>query len=283
MKSQKSKSVIFFGGKFISEEEAMLPVFSDGALYGWGAFESMRFIKGKSVYLKEHLERLAQTCRLLNINIGYSAAKLKQAVAQTVKESALDDLYLRISIWRLEGKKSKLLIRALKYKAPAQGTYSRGFSCIVSESAQSSGSILGRVKSANYLLQQLAYAQALKKGCDEAILLNNSGYIAEASRSNIFMVKNGALFTPALECGCLDGITRRCLIGLALKEDIPLNQGNFTLQNLYDCDEAFLTNSLIGIMPIDSVEGVRIGRRQEKDSLMRLLMKKYAALLKSGN
>lgn len=277
------KEIVFCRGKFISAEEAVLPAFSDGALYGWGAFESMRFIKGKSAYLNEHLARLAQTCRLLNTNTGYSPVKLKQAISQVVKKSALDDIYLRISVWRIQGKKAELIIRALKYKAPAQGKYNRGFSCIVSELTQNSGSILTRVKSANYLLQQLAYAQALKKGCDEAIILNNNGYIAEASHSNIFMVKNGMLFTPALECGCLDGITRKCIMDLASKEEIPLNQGNFTLQNLYEADEAFLTNSLIGIMPVESVEGIKIGKCQEKDSLMRLLMKKYGVLLKSGN
>jgi branched-subunit amino acid aminotransferase/4-amino-4-deoxychorismate lyase len=123
--------------------------------------------------------------------------------------------------------------------------------------------------------------EAKNKSFDEAIILNNRGFIAEGSRSNIFLVKDNRIFTPALECGCLDGITRRVIFDLAQKHNLKIQGGNFTPQDLRESDEAFLSNSLIGVMPAVSVDKYPIGKGRV-GRITKFFMSKYHLLLKNG-
>jgi len=135
------------------------------------------------------------------------------------------------------------------------------------------------LKTTNRIFYDLSLKEARDKGFDEAIILNSRGIIAEASRSNIFWVKDKELFTPGLECGCLDGITRKAVFDLAKKYNFKIYTGNFTLQDLYTCDEAFLTNSLWGIMPLAVIEKETIGKGK-CGKLTRFFIEKYNSLLK---
>lgn len=119
---------------------------------------------------------------------------------------------------------------------------------------QSSGSLFSRVKSTNRLLYEISFQQAKQKGFDEAIILNERGYITEASRSNVFFAKDNNLFTPSLDCGCLEGVTRKIIFEQAKKHKINISEGKFTLFDLYEADEAFLSNSLMGVMPLAQAE-----------------------------
>jgi len=274
------KETIFFNGKFISAQEAKVSVFSPGLLYGWGLFETMRSYNHRILYLEAHLRRIRESCRLLQIKFNYPADKLKKAIKEAVKLNALKDACVRLNIWKNAEGKTDICITAKRYNPPSVKKYKQGFSCQVCGLRQNENSFLSRIKSTNYLFPQLAYLEAKKKGFDEAIILNNAGYLAEASRANLFMVKNNELFTPSLGCGCLDGITRRVVGDLAKKNALRLREGNFTLQNLYAADEAFLTNSLMGIMPLKAVEHIPLGKGRE---ITRLLSSKYNLLLKNGS
>lgn len=274
------KGVIFLNGKFVSEEEARISALSPALLYGWGLFETMRSYNDKIIYLDAHLKRIRESSKLLQIKFNYAPQKIKKAVKELVKLNGLQDACVRLSVYKSADNKTDVSIVARKYKSLPEAKYKQGFSCMVPGLRQNENSSLARVKSTNYLFYQLAYLEAENKGFDEAIILNNAGYIAEASRANLFMVKNNELFTPALECGCLEGITRKVILGLARRNNIEVSEGKFNLQNLYEADEAFLTNSLMGIMPVKSVENLRIGKgRDITDSLA----KKYKLLLKNGS
>ena len=149
----------------------------------------------------------------------------------------------------------------------------------VSPLRQNEDSFLCRIKTANRLLYELTYIQAKKKGFDGSVILNSSGYIAEGTRSNIFFVKDDALFTPSLSCGCLDGVTRRVVFSLAKKYKIQVYEGNFILRDLLEAEEAFLTNSLVGIMPVASVDNKSIGKAKCR-KLTESLIKRYNCLLR---
>jgi branched-subunit amino acid aminotransferase/4-amino-4-deoxychorismate lyase len=242
----------------------------------------MRSRKGKIVYLSEHIQRLKRSAGLLGLAIPLSEQKIREQVRLLVGMNKLDDAYVRLTIWKNSEKRSDIFLRARKYKSLPKSKYARGFSCMVSPLRQNEGSFLSQIKSTNYLFSLIAHTQSVKSGFDQAIILNNQGFVCEASRANIFLVKSKEIFTPGLESGCLDGITRQAVLDIAKKEGIACNQVNFTLQDLYNADEAFLTNSLIGIMPVNSVEGIKIALPRGTDSIVALLIKRYDKLLKNA-
>ncbi len=283
MRNKEEKEIVFLNQRFIPREAARLPVATPGFLYGWGLFESMRSCNGKIVYFDEHVVRLKRACVLLHIKCPYTPERLKEIIRKTVEINGHKDAYLRLTLWKSE-EGTDILVTAKKYKPYSFGVYNRGFHACISSFRQHGNSFLTELKSVNYLLYRLAYAQAIKRGFDEAVILNHRGYIAEASRSNLFFIKDKELFTPSLECGCLGGITRKVIFDLAKKYNIKAYEGNFSIPDLYASEEAFLTNSLMGIMPLASIEGRRISRGARAYKLTRFFMEKYKYLfLRNGS
>ena len=278
MQNSKFKKIIFFNDKFIPEEETKISALSPGFLYGWGLFETMRSYHNKIVYFNSHLKRIKDSCKLIDIKFPYSLAKLKEIIKRTVRINDIQDVYVRLTLWKSDSG-TDILVMTRKYQPCSLQKYKSGLRTCIYSLRQNENSFLARLKTTNYIFYQLAYKEAKKRIFDEAIILNNRGYITEGSRSNIFLVKGEALFTPALECGCLDGITRRVIFDLAKKYHIPVYTGNFTLQDLYESDEAFLTNSLTGVMPLASLERKPIGKDKCR-KLTRFFIEKYTYLLR---
>jgi len=272
------QGIIFLNGKFIPGEQARLPILTPGFLYGWGLFETMRAYNNRIVYFDKHLERLKKSARLLNIRCPYPPAELKDIIQRIVKINGLKDAYVRLTLWKCE-EGTDILVAVKKYQPYSSQEYKNGFRACISPFRQNEDSFLAQLKTTNYLLYRLAYTKAREKGFDEAIILNHKGYIAETSRSNLFFIKDKELFTPSLECSCLDGITRRVVFDLAKKYNIKAYEGNFSISDLYACDEVFLTNSLVGIMPLVSVEERRIGLGRSQYKLTRFFREKYKSLL----
>ncbi|MFA4889066.1 MAG: aminotransferase class IV [Candidatus Omnitrophota bacterium] len=230
-----------------------------------GVFETMRVYNGRIVYFAQHLKRLKASACLLGLKFP---AQLKSAVKEKVKSHCHRDLRMRVVVYQAKGK-TGFSISARKYKPFTECKYKTGFSVYLSGLKQDKNSIFARIKSTRRALYEAAYKQARKKGFDEALILNQDGVICEASRSNIFLVKDNALWTPALACGCLPGITRKVIFDLARVSGIKVKPSRLNLADLDQAEEAFLTNSLIGVMPIKNKCG--------KISL--LLQKKYNSLL----
>lgn len=268
------KVIVFLNGKFILPEKAKISIFDPGFLYGWGLFETMRSRSNKIVYLSQHMDRIKNSCGLVKMRLPYPADKLKAVIKKAVKLCGAKDAYVRLTLWKSEPKTGILLV-VRRYKFYSSRKYKQGFRACVSRFRQNEGSLLARLKSANYLLCGLSFREAQDRDFDEAIILNNRGYIAEASRSNIFLVKDRRLFTPSLDCGCLNGITRKVIFDLAKKYNILIEEGNFTLYDLFKADEAFLTNSLLGVMPLVSVEHKAIGSRKTGRTLTDFFFQKY--------
>jgi branched-subunit amino acid aminotransferase/4-amino-4-deoxychorismate lyase len=271
----KSGEIVCLNGKFVLADQAVIPAFEPGVLYGWGLFETLRSYNGRIVYFDAHLRRLQSSCRLLNMIVPFSLSGLKEIVRKTVAVNGLKDASVRLTVWKSTGAGSGSLVTTKEYRPFSAARYKQGFACLVSGLRQNENLFLTRLKTANYLLCQLSYLQAGAKGFDEAIILNNRGDVCEASRSNIFLVKDRGIFTPALGCGCLDGITRKAVFDLARKSGMKIYEARFRAQDLYNSDELFLTNSLMGIMPLTRIEKKRI----KSGPVTGFLMRQYSRLL----
>lgn len=280
MQKKESENIVYLDTGFVSEKEAGLAFSARGFLQAVGLFETMRSQDNRIVYLGQHLARIKHDSKIIGIKFSYSTLQLKKTIKELVRLNCLSDACVRLIFWEKQNS-GHILISAKKYTVFAPGQYRRGFRVNISRFRSQADSVFTRLKTTQRILYELSYRQAKAKGFNEAILLNHYGYLAEATRSNIFFIKDNELFTPALECGCLAGITRKAVFALARKSRIKVHEGNFTPQDLIASDEAFLTNSLIGIMPLVKVEKENIGNGLA-GRLTGDFIKRYNFLLRNG-
>jgi len=274
------KEIVFFNGKFCTAGEANIPAESPGLLNAIGLFETMRSYNRRIVYFDEHLTRIKSSCKFIDLKFPYSINRFKNIIKKAVKINAVRDVCIRLTLWKSKPG-TGILVTVKKYNPYSLEKYKRGLIAAIATFQQNENSLLAQIKTTNRLFYELCLQEAKGRGFDEAIIINNSGYITEASRSNIFLVNNNEIFTPYLKCGCLDGITRRVIFDLAKKHKIKEHEGNFTLQDLYNADETFLTNSLIGVIPLVSTERHNIGKGI-RGKITEFFIKKYNLLLKDG-
>ena len=271
-------AILFLNGKFVLSEEAKISALDAGFLYGFGVFETMRAYKKRIVYFSQHIKRIQESAKLIGIRSPYASDKLKGIIKETVRRNCFRDAYVRLTLWRAK-RGTGIFVLAREYKPHSEKKYKNGFKICVSRFRQNEFSLLAKIKTTSRILYQLSFEEAKNKGFDEAIILNNRGVITEGTRSNIFFAKNNEIFTPALECGCLDGITRKVVFDLAKRHKIKICEGKFSLQDLLGADEAFLTNSLMGVMPLAAVEGRGIGKGKCA-RLTKFFIERYSCLLK---
>lgn len=269
---------IWYNGKFLETEEVRIDLLSPGFLYGQGVFETMRAYNQEVFRLDSHIERLLKALPIINMQLDIAADILKKAVKQCLKENGLKDAYVRLMVWQGTDK-AHIAIFARSYNFFQKGDYQKGFRAIISKTfRQNESSPLAKIKSSNCLHLLLAYQEARNDNADEALLLNTRGFLAEASRANIFIVKDNFLLTPSLDCGCLAGITRDTVLAVARKEKLGVIEAKISREDLQKADEAFLTNSLIEIMPLVSVDGRPI-KKGTPGKITGLLLKRYRSLL----
>ena len=280
--------IVYLNGSLIPRSEASISALDYGFLYGYGLFETMRAYEGQVFRLDKHITRLTRSAEVLGLPMG--ELNLKEAVMDTIQANQLGDARIRITISIGEGgmvpdprlcNKPTVLIVAANYQPYPEEVYEKGFRAIFSSIRRNSGSPLSRLKSANYLENLLARQEARAAGVNEAICLNEKGLVAEASMSNIFIVTNGILKTPGQESGILPGITRETILELASPLGINTVEDDVRLDQLYHAEEAFLTNSLMEVMPLIEVEGKFVGYGSPGPVTKRLTAA-YRKLVKSG-
>ena len=268
---------VFLNGKFIADGEAKISVLSDGLLCGFGLFETMRSYKGNIVHLDWHLGRLKKSAKLFMLKLP-ADIELRKAINKTVELNGFADAYVRLTCWKgIE--RTDISVIARRYTPFAEAVYRRGFHLYLSPIKQNEPLFLSRFKTTSRLLYEFLYQQAKDNGFDEVLILNSRGFVAEGSRSNLFIAKDKQIFTPGLTCGCLDGITRKWVFAIAREHKINIYQVNITLGDCYRSDEVFLTNSLMGIMPVTSI-GPFVIAKGKVGNVTKSLIKKYNLLLK---
>jgi len=271
---------VYFNGSIIPGSEANLSPFDYGFLYGYGLFETMRAYSGSIFYLEQHLERLLRSAQLLGLNLERDAAALKDAVYDTLRANKLGDARLRLTVSGGVGgmvpdlsscEMPTVLIVARSYTPYSSQVCQEGFKAIASRIRRNSRSPAATVKSLNYLDNLLARREAKDAGVDEVILLDEQGFLAEGSTSNIFLVSGDALLTPGADSGILPGITRQTVLELASSLGIKSLVRNIAPEELVQADEAFLTNSVMEIMPLTQVNGEKIGSGRAGERTRRLM------------
>ena len=228
-------------GNFVAETEARVSIFDRGFLHGDAAFETMRVYNGKIFRLDEHLARLANALTALQIS---TEPPTRGLVNELIQRNAIRDGVVRVTVTRGHETPSHILT-AQPRSFDAAPRPLRAIVSSIRVHAQ-----LAQLKTANRLPYTLAKLEADRANADEALLLNESGHLAEFSAANIFVVKDAALYTPPVKDGALPGITRAVVLELAKQLKISTRQKSLPQNFLDDADEVFATNSLIEIAPV---------------------------------
>ena len=256
------EEIVYLNGSLIPRSQARVSVFDHGFLYGYGLFETMRAYHGTIFLLERHLKRLLNSAAVIGLSPELAEIDLGKACTDTLMANGLQDARLRLTVSRGEvdsfsgsgtSVAPTVLVTARNYQALPAQIYNRGFRVGASSFRRYSQSPLSRLKSANYLLNVLARKEAEAAGLDESLLLNERGFITEGSISNVFFVAHSGLVTPPVESGILPGITREVVMELADALGINVTEGEVRLEDLGQFDEAFLTNSVMEIMPLVEV------------------------------
>lgn len=260
---------VFIDGKYYDEGKAMVSVFDHGLLYGDGVFEGIRAYNGRVFKLKEHIDRLFYSAKAILLDIPMSHAELMKATVDTCRKNKLRDAYIRLVVTRGVGtlglnprncKKPVVIIIAGKIQVYPQELYAKGMDIVTVPTTRNLHSAVNpAIKSLNYLNNILAKIEANNAGVEEAVMLNSEGYVAECTADNLFIIKNGALFTPPLSAGALYGITRGTVMDLAAAEGMKVTEPNLTRYDLFNADECFLTGTGAEIMPVVKIDGRVIG------------------------
>ncbi|MBL4632873.1 MAG: aminotransferase class IV [Kofleriaceae bacterium] len=255
---------IYINGTITPPEGAKISVFDRGFLYGDSVYEVMRSCGGQLVDLERHVTRLGRSAQALALPLP-ERDKILDAVAQTLKAADNVESYVRIVLTRGEGEvglatdlaiNPTLLVIAKPLVLPTAEMYNDGVKVrLVGVQRTSAKAVDPSVKSGNYLNNIMALAEARKSGDYEAIMCDRDGWVAEGSSSNLFIWQAGRLRTPSLSVGLLAGITRRRVLELATSRGLEVEEGRMRPQEIRDADEAFLTSSIRGILPISYVDG----------------------------
>jgi len=271
-----TEETIYLNGRLIPRSQATLSPFDHGFLYGHGLFETMRSYDGHIFRLDRHLARLRRSLSSLGLAEDIISApdtptggqSLETACLKVLEANGLRDARLRLTVTAGEGdmtpdpgtcRRPTVLVTARNLVPRPEKRYAEGYTTTLSSVGRNSGSPLSRLKSTCYLDNVLARSEARAAGCDEAVLLNEAGYVAEGSTTNLFLVGNGELITPSIESGVLPGITREAVLEIARAHNINTVDRQVEMNELVDADEAFLTNSILQIMPLTRFQGRPIG------------------------
>lgn len=261
--------IIYLDGRFVPEEEACVSVFDHGLLYGDGVFEGIRAYNGKVFKLKEHIDRLYESARSIDLSIELTKEQMARVVLDTVAKNGLKDAYIRLVVSRGRGdlgldprkcSKSLVFCIAAQIELYPRWVYENGLEIVtVATRRNIPEAVNPRIKSLNYLNNILAKIEANRAQVMEALMLNYEGYVAEATGDNIFIVKKGALITPPPSVGILEGITRATVMELAKKINLTVEEKLFTRHDVYVADECFLTGTAAEVVPVVKVDGRSIG------------------------
>jgi branched-chain amino acid aminotransferase len=261
-----SERLAWVNGRLVGESQPSLSLLERGLTLGDGVFETM-LAAGTSVFRPaEHLERLAQGASLLAIDLP-PAQHLLAAVQDTLSSNRLSAAVVRLTVSRgpdpargldvSAGVAPTVIVRVTPYEPRA--ARQPGLAAVFSSIRRNESSPLSRVKSLSYADNVLARLEARRRGADEAVLLNTAGEVCCASAANLFVVKAGTLTTPPVESGALPGVTRRWVLELAAARGATVRQVPVLPEDLWTADEVFLTNTVIGVAGLASVEGRSIG------------------------
>jgi branched-chain amino acid aminotransferase len=252
---------VYINGKMYPENEAKISVLDHGLLYGDGIFEGIRVYKNRIFKLEEHVNRLFDSAKYIMLKLNWTKEEIIKACVATCKENGvLDNGYIRLIITRGTGdlgldplicENPQLIIIASTIQLYPEKFYKEGLEIITVPTRRNIPEASSpNVKSLNYLNNILAKIEAKINGYNEAIMLDNNGFVAECTGDNIFFIKDNVVVTPPAYIGALKGITRDTILELAKNAGIKCEERLCTRYDFYTADEAFLTGSAAEVVPV---------------------------------
>jgi branched-chain amino acid aminotransferase len=273
---------VYIDGEFYPKSQAKISVYDHGFLYGDGVFEGIREYNGIVFKLKEHIDRLYRSAHAIMLQIPLTKEEMTKAIVETLRKNKMKDSYIRLIVSRGIGDlgldprkcpKPTVIIITDTINIKAGNAKEVGITTMFSWVRRNPvDATTHEIKSLNYLNSVLAKIEANACGVDEAICLESNGYIAEGVGENVFIVKNGEIFTPPTSTGALAGITADIVAELCAKLGIDLIITNLTPFMLFTADEAFFTGTAMEMVPIREVNKRQIGNGKPGPSTKKLMV-----------
>jgi len=257
-------NIVCVNGSFLASEQLAINPLDQGLLYGFGLFETILVKEGYPSLIKHHFNRLFSSAETIGLTIPFSISELSWLIEQTIKKNNINLGSIRLTLTAGNDKSATsttptLIIFSRQPLAYTHDHYNQGLTAGFADIKRNKHSPLVRLKTINYLENLLAKRYAQTQGWDEALFLNTSGNLAEGSMSNIFLVKNGRVITPNPDEGLLPGIIRHIVMEKCIALGIPAEERVISEKEVREADECFLTNSLMGVMPLIKINGKKIG------------------------
>ncbi|NND72809.1 MAG: aminotransferase class IV [Rhodothermales bacterium] len=265
--------LVHINGDMVPRADAKVSVFDSGFLVGDGVWEGIRLHDGVFVFLDEHLDRLFQGARATGMDLGMSRSEITQALESTVQANGMEDgVHVRLMITRGVKKTPSqdprltitppTVVITAEHKQADPTTSSRGIRLFTSTVRRGSPDYLDpRLNCHSKLHEVIALVQAINAGADEALMLDINGFVATCNATNFFIVRRGEVWTSTGQY-CMNGITRKKVIEVCNQHDIVCREKNFSLTDVYDADESFVTGTFGGLTPVVDIDGRQIGTGQ---------------------
>ena len=281
--------LININGELFPRQKAVVSVFDSGFILGDGVWEGLRVHKGKIAFLDEHLDRLYEGAKALDMDIGVSRALLTERLYGTLEANGMQEgVHIRLMVTR--GIKAtpyqdpRVTISAAtiviipEYKEALPETSERGIRLFTVHVRRGYPDVQDQKLNSHSKINCItACIQAAKAGADEALMLDPHGFVATCNSTHFFIVRKGEVWTSTGDF-CLGGITRGNVIRLCRELDIPVYQKNFSLTDVYGADEAFVTGTFAGLCPVREVDGRTIGSG-ERGAMVRRLQTAYLEMI----
>jgi branched-chain amino acid aminotransferase len=260
---------IYISGKLVDKSDAKISVFDHGVLYGDGVFEGIRAYSGRVFRLKQHVDRLYESAKGIHLEIPMKREEMAAAIVDTLAQNKLVDAYIRVLVTRgagslgLDPRKTsdpQVVIITDKISLYPDELYEHGLKIVTAATTRNHPNAVNpRIKSLNYLNNILAKIEGIEAGCVEALMLNHKGEVAECTGDNIFVVRSGAIHTPSIDSGILEGITRDAVIELARAAGYSVTERTMDRHDVFTADECFLTGTAAELIPVVACDGRTIG------------------------
>tara|TARA_Y100000817_G_scaffold236575_1_gene188696 strand:+ start:740 stop:1660 length:921 start_codon:yes stop_codon:yes gene_type:complete len=287
--------LVYINDKFYPRQDASISVFDSGYLLGDGVWEGIRYHNGKFIFLEQHLERLFWGASQIDMDIGKTIDEVTTILYDTVKENKMETgVHVRLIVSR--GIKSTpyqdpsftvsepTIVVIPEYKQPSPDTQKNGIKLVSVDIIRGSSKVQDhRINSLSKFNCIQACIDAHRKGGDEGLMLDPHGYVSTCNSTHFFMVKDGSVLTSTGDF-CLHGVTRQNIIDICKTNSIPIYEKNFTLSDVYECEEAFVTGTFGGVVPVYEIDGHEL-RVLGDNSIVALLQTYYNELveLESSN
>ena len=267
--SRNDNIQIYIDGQFFTRTDAKVSVMDSGYLLGDGVWEGIRLYNNHLIHLEKHLERLYEGAETIQMDIGISKSEMKSALEKTLKKNEMiSDVHIRLIVSR--GIKSTpyqhpkvtighpTIVIIPEYKKPNPGLKIEGITLGTVSTIRNNLTQDPRVNSLSKHNCIAACIEADKMGVDEGLMLDPDGYVSTCNSTNFFMIKSNEVWTSNGQ-HCLNGVTRHSVIDICKKKQIPIKEKQFSINEVHEADEVFVTGTFAGIIPVRSVDGNTIG------------------------